>query len=183
MDKATTPLVDFRIGDWIETYTGRKFWPIDPDANDVDIEDIAHALSNMCRYAGHTTKFYSVAQHSVLVASQVSKENRLTALLHDATEAYLVDVPRPIKPYLKGYERIEQTVWEAIATKFDLPFRIPDEVKFIDRKICLNEQRDVFNSKHKWNIEGPMLNLKIHPVSPDRAKTDFLEQFHLLTSF
>jgi len=84
-----------RIGDWIQTYTGKRFWPLDPRPEDVDILDIAHSLSLLCRFTGHTSSFYSVSQHSILVAQEVPKRLRLWALFHDAAEAYIGDIARP----------------------------------------------------------------------------------------
>lgn len=104
-----------RKGDWIETYTGKKFWPLDPRPEDVCIEDIAHALSLICRFNGHCKHFYSVAHHSVLCCKLASLKGhgpriRLLALLHDAAEAYVTDIPRPIKGYIEGYRDIENRV-------------------------------------------------------------------------
>ena len=82
--------------DWIHTFTGRHFYPLNPNADDVDIEDIAHALANTCRFNGHVSTFYSVAQHCVL-ASQYCESDPLWALMHDAAEAYLPDVAAPVK--------------------------------------------------------------------------------------
>lgn len=85
---------------WIQTFTGKRFWPLSPRAEDVDIRDIAHALAMKCRFNGHTREFYSVAQHSVLVAhlvAETSPQFALDGLLHDAAEAYLPDVASPIK--------------------------------------------------------------------------------------
>ena len=76
-----------RIGDWIQTYTGRQFWPLDPRVDEIHIEDIAHSLSMRCCYGGHLTDFYSVAEHSVLVSLHVPQEFALWGLLHDAAEA------------------------------------------------------------------------------------------------
>lgn len=134
-----------RSGDWIQTYTGRKFWPIDPEPDEVDIEDIAHGLALKCRFNGQCDYFYSVAAHSVNVAEFIANTyNNMDAfyeeyalgftdeiieyddmvawgLLHDASEAYLPDVPRPIKGYFKDYKEIENRVMKAVAKKFDLP--------------------------------------------------------------
>ena len=82
-----------RRGGWIQTYTGRQFWPLDPRIEDIDIHDIAHALSHQCRYSGHCLRFYSVAEHSVLLSHHVAGEHMLWALLHDAWEAYLAAIP------------------------------------------------------------------------------------------
>lgn len=87
---------------WIQTFSGRQFFPLEPRVEDVCIEDIAHGLSNLCRYAGHCECFYSVAQHCLLVSRVVPREHALRGLLHDASEAYLIDVPRPIKHSIGG---------------------------------------------------------------------------------
>lgn len=89
-----------RKGDWMQTYTGRKFWPLNPRAEEVYIEDIAHSLALSCRFNGHCKVFYSIAQHSVLVSQIVKPTQQLIALLHDSAEAYLGDIIRPIKRFL-----------------------------------------------------------------------------------
>ena len=101
-----------RKGDWIQTFTGRAFYVLDPRPEDVDIEDIAHALSMQCRFAGHCREFYSVAQHSVTASWLVPPEDALWGLLHDAAEAYVVDLPRPIKRawQLESYGIIDRDV-------------------------------------------------------------------------
>ena len=81
-----------RIGDWMQTYTGERFWPLDPRIEDIHIRDISMALGKLCRYGGHTIFFYSVAEHSVLVSEYVPEEYALWGLLHDASEAYLSDI-------------------------------------------------------------------------------------------
>ena len=86
-----------RVGDWIQTMSGVIFYPLDPRPEEIRIEDIAHALSHQCRFAGHCREFYSVAEHSVRVSRELPQEFMLWGLLHDASEAYLVDLPRPIK--------------------------------------------------------------------------------------
>jgi hypothetical protein len=115
-----------RLGDWQETYNGIKFWSLDPRPEEVDIYDIAHALANICRYNGHCHKFYSVAQHSVFAAMEANDagydiEVVLAALMHDASEAYICDIPRPIKPYLTNYKEIEEhlmaCIWEKLGLK------------------------------------------------------------------
>src|ERR1017187_10636100 len=77
----------------ITTFSGIHFWPLLPNPADIRIEDIAHALSNQCRFAGHAREFYSVAEHSVRVSQLCPPEDALWGLLHDASEAYLTDVP------------------------------------------------------------------------------------------
>lgn len=123
---------------WIVTYTGKKFWPLDPDPEAIDILDIAHALSNVCRFTGHTRDFYSVAQHSYLVALGSGCEHVLCGLLHDASEAYLCDISTPVKhsPMFEGYRRAEQWLQQAIFHKFGLPYTtMPQEVLDADRMV------------------------------------------------
>src|SRR5688572_25823546 len=114
--------METRKGDWMQTFTGRKFWPVDPRSNEIFIEDIAHSLSMMCRFLGHCSKFYSVAEHCVRASWWVADRrgsylDQLAALLHDAGEAYVVDVPRPIKPYLSNYKELEHNIDECIEVK------------------------------------------------------------------
>src|ERR1051325_11429351 len=112
-------------GDWMQTFSGRRFYPLSPRSDELDPADIAHALSLLCRYGGHVERFYSVAEHCVLMSEWVDPANALAALLHDATEAYVVDVPRPLKRQLAGYREIEAAVWLAIATRFGLELALP----------------------------------------------------------
>lgn len=112
-----------KLEPYIETFTGKKFYFLDPTPDMVDIEDIAHSLSNQCRFAGHVSKFYSVAEHSINVCNLVQRATRddrlsLAALLHDASEAYLIDIPSPIKQHLPGYKDIELRVMRCVADKF-----------------------------------------------------------------
>ncbi len=118
---------------YIRTHSGIKFWPLNPRAMDVDINDIAHALANNCRYTGHTSKFYSVAEHSVHVSKLVADEFALAGLLHDAAEAYIADIAKPIKPYFSNYSEIEDALTETIYKRYEVPFdSIPYQVKAAD---------------------------------------------------
>jgi hypothetical protein len=135
-----------RLGDWMQTFTGRAFWPLDPRADEIDTADIAHALSNLCRFGGHVKRFYSVAEHCVLMSEAVAPEFALWALLHDATEAYLVDLPRPIKRHLPSYVAAEGVLMECIAERFGItPFE-PAEVKDADNRILLTERAALLTS-------------------------------------
>lgn len=142
-------------GDWMQTNSGRRFYPQDPRPEEIDAGDIAHALSLLCRYGGHVDRFYSVAEHCVLMSEAIAPEFALTALLHDATEAYVVDVPRPVKRYLPEYAVLEQKVWSAITTRFGLPAYIglPPEVKEVDNRILLNERATLLRNAEVgvWN--------------------------------
>src|SRR5262249_32784791 len=134
-----------RQGDWIQTFTGRQFWPLDPRAEELDIEDIAVALSRDCRYAGHCKRFFSVAEHCVLMTrvargNGYNKRDQRTALLHDASEAYLRDIPRPLKRGLRGYREIESRLMEVIAARYEIDWPIPPHIKALDESICLDER-------------------------------------------
>lgn len=170
-----------RIGDWMQTATGKQFWPIDPRAEEVDILDIAAALSKQCRYGGHCKWTYSVAQHSVYVSHQVPGEHALTALLHDATEAYCVDVPRPLKAFLAGYAAIEARLWAVIAERFGLPEQMPACVHEADNAVLLAEKAQVMlPSPVPWDVKGEPAPIRIAYWTQDQAREAFLSRFALL---
>lgn len=178
---------------YIRTYSGGRFWPLDPHPDDLKIEDIAHALSNLCRWTGHSEKFYSVAQHCVLVSENLPPHLQLEGLLHDASEAYLSDLSRPVKhaPGLgEVYREAEKKIEEAIAVKFGLPKNTSPEIKVVDNRLLYTEGRDLMMG-FVWNNESAEVNatgspnflsLKIEPWSPERAKQEFLQRFYLLSS-
>lgn len=171
-----------RRGDWMQTYTGRKFWPLDARPEDVDIRDIAHALSMLCRYGGHSLRFYSVAEHSVHVARWLEERNykpevTLAGLLHDATEAYLTDVPRPLKRSLPDYRRAESALWAVIAEAFDLTGYeddLPTAVHEADNRILADEIRQNMKPMdwHKKHDQPLGISLQFWP--PGRAEREFL---------
>ena len=182
-----TPSIQ-RTGDWMQTYTGRQFWPLDPRADEVDINDIAHSLSNMCRFAGHVRRFYSVAEHCVRVSWLAPVENprlALAALLHDATEAYVVDVPRPLKRFLSGYKEIEDRVARAVEERFGLDAGSLDhpEVKFWDEVLLATEARDLMGgeSAGKWHLRAAPLSAHIGPWAPEEARDRFRRRFMALS--
>jgi 5'-deoxynucleotidase YfbR-like HD superfamily hydrolase len=171
-------------GDWMQTFTGRRFYPLTPASEDVDPVDIAHALSLLCRYGGHVDRFYSVAEHCILMSHAVAPEHALWALLHDATEAYVVDVPRPLKRNLLGYKDIEFGVMVAIAERFDLSTaHMPPEVKDADDRILLTERNALMAATHeRWAQEdlGP-LPVTIHAWSPPEAERRYARRLADLT--
>lgn len=128
----------------IETYTGVMFDVFNPKPEMFVIQDIAHALSLTCRYNGHSPWFYSVAQHSCILADladfSYGPKYGVTALLHDLSEAYITDLPRPVKLKLPDYEDLEATLMEAAAEKFDFIWPLPLEVNQLDYNILLNEK-------------------------------------------
>ena len=146
-------------GPWIQTYTGRKFYPLSPRAADICILDICHALSMKCRYTGHCEPFYSVAQHSVL-AYENCPEAPLWALLHDATEAYMPDVAAPIKPYLPEFIRMEAEILNTVADVFGLTLPIPDPVHSVDKRLMVAEKHQIMRDSQNWGVD----NLEPLPV-------------------
>ena len=175
-----------RVGDWIQTYTGIQFWPLDPRPEEIDIRDIAHALSNQCRFAGHCERFYSVAEHSVRVSWLCPVKDGLWGLLHDAAEAYLVDLPRPIKRWSQMgtlYSEIEDKLMLAIAYKFGLNHPVPVSVKRADIVMLVTEKRDLMKMPPKeWeDTETPHWS-RVIPWGPEKAELCFVERFNYLQS-
>lgn len=171
-----------RIGDWMQTYRGGQFWPLDPRPEEVFLEDIAHALAHICRFGAHCRRFYSVAEHSVIVSLVVPPEDALCALLHDAAEAYVADVPRPLKKSLTGYREIENRVWLAVAEKFGLAAELPVSVKAADNAVLLAEAAQVMApAPAPWLIPGDPAAVSVNGHSPAVAKELFLNRFAELT--
>lgn len=171
-----------RVGDWIQTYTGKRFWPLDPRAEEIDIEDIAHSLSMTCRYGGHSEHFYSVSEHSVLVSYFVPKEYALWGLLHDAPEAYSADIPRPLKKNIPAWYPMEEKLMHSICERFGLEKQEPPIVKKIDLSICIDEYDVLMKKTEKWSLDGEKLGAAIRCLSPNQAKIEFLYRFHELTN-
>lgn len=168
-----------RRGDWIQAFPAHQFWSLDPRFDEVHIESIAHSLAMQCRYAGHCLRFYSVAEHCVLLSRQVEPRHALWALLHDASEAYLVDVPRPVKGGLLGYHGIEHRVMEAVVRRFKLrPLQIPIEVHEADMRITTDEKRQNMAPGLVWGTdELEPLGVTLRFWSPEQAEQQFLERF------
>ncbi len=173
--------------DWIQTFTRRKFYPTAPRVEDVDIFDIAHALARICRFTGHIDPAYTVAEHSIhcaLILAELghSPKIQLAGLLHDASEAYLCDVSRPVKrdPCMAGYRTAEARLEAVIYQAFGLPFeRMPPEVKEVDNMLCGWEARDLLpgGPLDGW-AKAPDGAPKIVPVGdPKIIKAEYLEVF------
>lgn len=167
-----------RKGDFTSMISGGKFWPLDPRPEDVHLEDIAHALGMQCRWGGHVYHFFSVAQHCVLV-SKHCRQWPLKGLLHDAAEAYLVDVPTPIKKHLFGYTDIERTLLGVIGERFGLGGGLQDmhrEVHNADGRALATEQRDLRPAYDFWTPPLRPWKEHIEPWGPAKAKAMFLER-------
>lgn len=176
---------------WIQTRSGHAFEPLNPDPMKIMIADIAVSLSRACRFTGHTIEHYSVAQHSVFVSHLVEvlaieagiKEpggvRRLAraGLMHDASEAYLVDIPAPIKPHLHGYAEIEQKVMAAVGQKFCIPLEDLEHplIKVADRRMLSTEKRDVMGPEpESWGDLLEPIREVIFPLSAPEAEDLFL---------
>jgi hypothetical protein len=166
----------------ITTRTGRLFDVLNPRPGDVDIEDIAHALAHSCRWGGHCCVFFSVAQHSVMVSRHVPEEHALWGLLHDAAEAYLVDMPRPIKRLLPDYQEMEERIMHAVCLRFGLDNTEPLVVKEVDMQLLATEARVLGMHPERWGsaLSKPLI-VEFVPQAPGGAKRDFLERFQELT--
>lgn len=172
-----------RLGDWAQSFTGRKFWPGDPRPEDVCLEDIAHALAHVCRFGGHVPVAYSVAQHSVLVSHVCPPAHALVGLMHDATEAYLGDVIRPLKTLLPSYALLEERWAKAIGQALGLGdelAHLPDAVKDADRCALETERRDVVTqcaTSREWRQCVAPVAARIVPLSAAEAKKAFLARW------
>lgn len=171
--------------DWFSTYSGRRVHILSPRPEDIDIADIAHALAHVNRFGGHTRRFYSVAEHSVLVSRLVPPEFVFQGLMHDASEAYLGDVIRPLKAWLPEYKRIEK-LWEAaIAKRFGLPTPLHPSVKQADMVALMTERRDLVTEPLPgaglpWREDELRIPSSEHECvgwPPDRAEEFFLRRF------
>lgn len=175
----------------ILTYTGKAFPALEPDPDLIDIDDISHALSNLCRFAGHVTKFYSVAEHcvrclDVAVDDGADVLTQLAVLLHDSTEAYLVDLPRPIKRAdgFGGYRQAEKKLDRAVIEKFGLHGADSAAILDADLRLLVTEARDLLPVNDDKSLMWPLgiepLPEKIEPWTPERSKKTFRARYEAL---
>ena len=165
---------------FIGTFSGLRFWPLDPDPAKILIEDIAHALGHLCRFGGHSSKFYSVAEHSVHVSQLCLPEHALWGLLHDASEAYLVDLPRPLKllPEFAPYREAERRLQRVIAVRFGLQPDQPASVAEADDTMLWIEAHSLLGSLPLEAIRGTRPPFEItDPLPPVEAERLFLRRF------
>lgn len=169
-------------GDWMRTRSGGRFYPADPQPEDINILDIASGLSKECRYGGQLDCFYSVAEHSILVASVLPPELKLQGLLHDAPEAWLRDMVRPAKVLLPEYCALEDKAWAAVAERFWLPRELDQLVKQADNDVLLAEKVQLFaEDTSDWAIKGEPAAVFLHCWDHKVAEAEFLNYFHHLT--
>ena len=171
---------------WIELRSGTQFFFKNPTPEMIHIEDIAYSLGKTARYAGHTTEFYSVAEHSVHIARYLrrrlvsTRKTIRTALLHDGTEYVLPDMPRPIKHTLPQFKVYEGVVYAAMAIKFDLHDPMPAIIRELDSRILVDErQQAMSDSGNEWGTDHlEPLGVEIEFWTPDEAADAFLREFH-----
>lgn len=171
-----------RYGDWMQTATGSRFYPLDPRPEELCPVDITLALSKMCRFGGHCLRFYSVAEHSIHVSRVLPPHLRLAGLLHDATEAYVNDIIRPIKPWLQGYAEVEHRVWLAVCARWGLDVELDALVKQADNAVLLAEREAIMHpTGEEWSIPGPAAQVSIQCWSPAVAAQLFIAELQSLT--
>ena len=176
-------------GPYLQTVSGRRVDPFDPDPSQLDIGDIARALGNLCRFGGHSRVFYSVAQHSVIVSELVEQrggdaEDVFAALMHDASEAYLGDMPHPIKhrsPLGAAFRAAEEHLEAAIRDRFGIRADVP-EIKRADPALLATERRAFSAESWHWpELDGvEPLDLELRAWTPDEATAKFAARFAAL---
>ena len=175
---------------YITTFTGKHFDPTKPDMDQVDIRDIAHALSLTCRGNGHVKTFFSVAQHCINCALEAeargySREVILACLIHDASEAYMSDVPRPFKKSLPKYRQAEEKLLEMIYGKFLGRGLLEEEaalVKRIDDDMLYYDLKELLNEVTEGEAPEVKITLSYRVIPFEVVETFYLELYHKLIS-
>jgi hypothetical protein len=166
---------------WLTTFTGKRFYPARPRAEDIDILDIAHALSNIYRYCGHTNRFYSVGEHSVRLCDLVLPKYKPLApfaLIHDGAEVYLGDVPSLLKRFLfTGYIAYEEAILDVIVKKFNVKRY---DIKKYENQLLAVEVRDLGINDEGWYLPEQPADIRIVPWVPMHAEEEFLDRFSTL---
>lgn len=171
---------------WISLLSGGKFNYNNPEQSDVEFEDLASALSNICRFSGHLPVFYSVAQHLVNTSRLVPEEHAFDALMHDTAEAFTNDVPTPLKWALPVFKELEVSIESAMAKRFGFNFPYPKEVKEADTNMLILEKIYVKGDTSVWpqyegiEVEHLLPLVDLSPWQPRRAKREFTERYNEL---
>lgn len=179
--------MNIELNQGIELLDGSMFDYSDPDVSNITVEMLADVLSRINRFSGHTRYFYSVAQHSVNTSFIVDDDYKLAALLHDTAEAFINDIPTPLKILLPELKEIEVRIESRLAEKFGIPFPLSPEVKLADLQMLAIEKQTLKPSKTQWSIlkgiETATLQDKVlmQPMNPEEAKNLFLARWSLLT--
>lgn len=166
-----------RANPWAQTFTGLKIHPRDPSPDEITLEDIARGLANTCRFSGQCRRFYSVAQHSVLVSHLVPQEHAMQGLMHDAAEAYIGDITRPIKMIVPVFSTLEDRVLGAIAAKFGFDRILHPEVHRADSVALATETVALGMDTTDWDLPEPPAPIDLVPVGPRAARRIFMRRF------
>lgn len=179
-----SPTVRRIVGPTILLASGNYFDFLDPENSTFTIEDIATGLSNTCRFAGQCSRFYSVAQHSVIVSHHVPLAFAFAGLMHDAPEAFIGDVSKPLKDILPDYRALEERISAAVLGRFNLPGKTPPEVKEIDVAMLAAEQKQLMRNRDDWNYTRGRkpLDIEIPPMGPREARAKFLARYAALAA-
>jgi hypothetical protein len=172
---------------WIQTFLGGTFHILDPQQDEIHIRDIGHALAMQCRFTGHVRRFYSVAEHCVLGSRLVPEKDALWFLLHDASEAYIADINRPLKHFTEigpAYIPVEAAIMRSVCQKFRLPSEEPTSIKKADNAMLFAEKEQLL-APMEWELkpdEGKAANIKVKCWAPEVAEVEFLHRFYELTN-
>jgi hypothetical protein len=178
----STVAVKLGVGPTIMLHSGAWFDFCAPASSPFTLEDIAHGLANICRYAGQCKHFYSVAEHSILV-SEIAEGFEYEALLHDAAEAFLGDITRPLKQMLPDFKSIEAEVERAILERFGVPWPLPPQIKQADLRVLAAEQKQIMPEGTDGWVRGQKVEpsqIIVRHLTPDQAKQEFLERHEAL---
>jgi 5'-deoxynucleotidase YfbR-like HD superfamily hydrolase len=161
---------------WIQTFSGVRFFPFAPKGDDINIDDIAHSLSFLCRFTGHTRTFYSVAQHSLIVSAIVRNERaRPWALMHDGAEAYIGDISSPMKKFAPDLKLAERLIQTTMRDKWAIPYdqEIADEVHRADLWLCYEEAKLLLPNSEVLKLWA--LRAELEKMPPFEPCGDFLD--------
>lgn len=187
---------------WMQTYSGRKFYPLAPLVDDIELMDVVHGLAMTCRYGGQCRRFYSVAEHCLIVSSLVEQHARNAgmaepevralareALMHDSSEAYIGDMIRPLKhqPEMIEFRRAEAAIETAIFAKFGIVSTHESHaiIKTIDNRILVDEISQLMPLPEMY-LESPLLaeespfGVKLACWEPQRAQEQFMARYREL---
>ena len=168
---------------YLETYSGKQLYFLEPTEDMIELKDIPAGLSKICRYSGGINSFYSVAEHSVLLAERVlyltgDVEQAMTALWHDCTECYLSDIPAPLKSVLPEYERIESMLMDVIFKKFNIQ-PITPQVHWMDKNIVRDESV-LFDKPPSWQDKFEPVGVKVQCWNPVTAEDKWYDCYYTL---
>lgn len=172
----------------IELLDGSMFSYADPDVSNISIEMLADVLSRINRFAGHTKYFYSVAQHAVNVSMIVAPGHEKAALMHDTAEAFINDLPTPLKIMLPELKEIEERIESRLAEKFGFPFPLSPEVKLADLQMLAIEKEVLKPSSSRWTIlDGVETDhvsdlVWMGQMGPETARRVFIQRWEDLNS-